>query len=86
MIIMFAVWIAITYEMVSPDNLHNIPILIMCFIAACNFVTSRPKQNVSTFAVDILKYFFLNESLSILIKIWMKYVPNVSNWQYFSIG
>ena len=71
-----AVWLAITYEIVWPDNIYNIHILIMCFIAVCNLVmTLRPRQNVRHFADDILKCFFLNENLSILIKIELKFVP-----------
>ena len=39
------------------------------------FNTLRPRQNEHHFADDIFKCIFLNENVSISIKIWLKFVP-----------
>ena len=49
---------------------------IMLFLRAFDFNTLRPKQNGRHFADDIFKYIFLNERVSIAIKILLKFVPN----------
>ena len=48
--------------------------LIHTFPSSC-FNTLRPRQNGRHFPDDIFKCFFLNENVSIAVKISMKFVP-----------
>ena len=47
--------------------------LFLCFLFLVN--TLRPRQNGCHFADDIFKCIFLNENVSIAIKISLKFVP-----------
>ena len=38
--------------------------------------TLRPRQNGHYFPDDMFKYIFFNRNTLILIKIWLKFVPN----------
>ena len=50
---------------------------VLCFVAVyCGrFNTLRPRQNGRHFADDIFKCIFLNENVSIAIKVSLKFVP-----------
>ena len=48
--------------------------------------SSPPEQNDPHFADDIFKCVFVNTNVRISIKISLKSVPSLSNWQYHSNG
>ena len=64
----------LNYRSVTMPTLHCIGTL-PCFSSHGNFVnTLRPRQNGRHFP-DTFKCFFLNENVSIAIKILLKFVP-----------
>ena len=61
-----------SYEDWAPDSVY-----LWCLLSA-EFLwlnTLRPRQNGRYFPDDIFKYILVNENVSILIRIWLKFVP-----------
>ena len=53
----------------------NFPLTSTLWMSECTFNTLRPRQNGRHFTDDIYKCIFLNENVSIAIKISLKFVP-----------